>query len=161
MKKTILIDVEKCTGCMMCTMACSLAKTDTFNPARARIGIVNWENKGLIVPVLCQHCEEPVCVVCCPVDAMSKTETTGLVEINRETCINCKICRQVCPFGGPSLASVTGEVVLCDHCGGNPACVDVCPTDALKYVVADSSITLRRHDAMGEIRKSIVALGGA
>ena len=158
MRKTILIDYDKCTGCLMCAMACSFNKTSTFNPARARIGIVNWEEKALIVPIMCQHCEEPVCVACCPVDAMSKDEETGLVEIDRQACINCKICRQVCPFGGPSLDPIAREVVLCDYCGGNPACVAVCSSDALQYVTADRGTVMRRRQAMGEIRTSIVAL---
>ena len=158
MRKTILIDFDKCTGCMMCTMACSLAKTESFNPARSRIGIVNWETNGLIVPVMCQHCEEPVCMFSCPVDAISKDENNGLVRIDRQTCINCKICRQVCPYGGPSWDPIAREVVLCDHCEGKPACVDVCPCDVLKYVEVDKDNVSIRLRGMTEIRKSIIAL---
>ncbi len=159
MKKTILIDFDKCTGCMMCTMACSLAKTESFNPARSRIGIINWEKDGLIVPIMCQHCEEPVCMFSCPTDAMSKDGNNGLVRIDRQTCINCKICRQVCPYGGPSLDPITREVVLCDHCEGKPACVDVCPCDVLKYVEMDDNNIPIRLRGMTEIRKSVISIG--
>ena len=158
MRNIIVIDNNKCTGCSICALACSFDKTNTFNPARSRIRIVNWEEQGKIVPIMCQHCEEPVCVACCPVDAMSRNEETGIVEIDRQTCIDCNICRKICPFGGPSLDPISGEVVLCDYCGGNPACVAVCSSDALQYVTADRGTVMRRRQAMGEIRTSIVAL---
>lgn len=158
MRNILLIDGDKCTGCSMCVLACSFGKTDTFNPARSRIRLVNWEEQGKIVPVVCQQCEEPVCMACCPVDAISRNEETGLIEINRQVCINCKICREVCPFGGPLLDPVSGDVVLCDLCGGNPACVEVCPTSALQYVRADRDNAKRRLAVMGKIRESIVAL---
>jgi Fe-S-cluster-containing dehydrogenase component len=159
-KKTILINHNECTGCMMCAMACSLEKTNIFNPASSRIRIANWEEKGVIVPIMCQHCAEPVCMPCCPVDAISKNPKTELVEIDSETCTNCKICRKVCPYGGPSFDCIRKQVVMCDHCGGHPACVDVCPTEALHYCEVDRHNEVIRFRGMGQIRKSIVDLGG-
>ena len=161
MGNVLLIDGNKCTGCSMCVLVCSFSKTKTFNPARSRIRIVNWEEQGEIVPVVCQQCEEPVCMACCPVDAISKNEETGLVEINRQVCINCSICRKVCPFGGPLLDPVSGEVVICDRCGGNPACVEVCPIGVLQYVKADRNSARRKLGVMGKIRESIVGLSKA
>ena len=158
MKQFILIDHCKCTGCDMCGMACSFSKTNVFNLASSRIKIIRREESGLTMPMMCQHCAEPVCVACCPLEAMSKDEHTGLVDINRQTCNNCKICRMVCPFGGPSLEPIAGEVVICDHCGGDPACVNICPTGALQYVPSYKHNTIGRRKAMGEIRKLIVAL---
>ncbi len=157
MKNLLLIDGDKCTGCSMCVLACSFTKTNSFNPARSRIRLINQEEEGEIVPVLCQQCEEPVCMACCPVDAISRNDGTGLVEIDRQACINCRICREVCPFGGPSFDPVSKEVVICDRCGGNPACVEVCPTGALQYVTADRKGTTAKLRVMGEARKSIVA----
>ena len=159
MRNIIVIDNNKCAGCSICALACSFDKTNTFNPARSRIRIVNWEEQGKIVPIMCQHCEEPVCVACCPADAMSRNEETGIVEIDRQTCIDCNICRKICPVGGPSLDPISGEVVLCDLCGGKPACVEACPTGALQYVRADRDSIPKRLETKGEIRESIVALG--
>ena len=161
MRKMLLIDYELCTGCRMCVMACSFTKTNTFNPARSRIGIVKWEEEALRIPIMCQHCEEAPCIACCPVDAISKNEETGLVEINSQVCIGCKMCMMICPFGGPSYEPVEKRVVNCDLCGGNPACVEVCPTEALQYVKADRTAAIRRRGAMERLKKSITALGRA
>jgi carbon-monoxide dehydrogenase iron sulfur subunit len=161
MRRVILINYKKCTGCMICAIACSFKKTNTFNPARSRIKVVSQEEKGMSIPILCQHCEEPVCMACCPADAMSKDGKTGLVEIDRKVCINCKICRKVCPFGGPSLDANEKEVVICDHCGGSPVCVSACPNETLKYAEADGNHIMERRRGMGEIRKFIVNLGEA
>ena len=161
MKRKIFVHSERCTGCMICMMACCFRKSNTFNPARSRIRIINWEEKGAIVPILCQHCEEPVCLPCCPVEAISKDVETGLVEINRDICINCNMCRKACPFGGPSLDPVAEEVVICDLCKGDPACVSTCPTAALEYTEVDSSSLVNRRKGMGEIRKTVLKLEGA
>ncbi len=161
MRKMLLIDPDKCTGCRMCVMACSLNKTDTFNPVRSRISIAKWEEEGIMMPIMCQHCEEPPCMTACPIDAIHKNEETGTVWIDHQVCIGCKMCMMVCPFGGPSFDPVEKEVVSCDLCGGNPQCADVCPTDALQYVRADRSAAIRRRGAMEKIRKSITALAGA
>jgi Fe-S-cluster-containing dehydrogenase component len=160
MRKCISVDFGKCTGCRLCALACSLIKTGTCNPVRSRIRIADWKEKGLIVPVICQDCEEPVCMVCCPVEAISRNPETGSVDINREICTNCKICIKVCPFGGPIFDPVAKEVILCDHCGGDPACVDVCTRGALDYSRVDSDGVTKRYRGMGEMRKSIISLGG-
>ncbi len=31
----------------------------------------------------------------------------------------------------------TGKVIKCDLCGGQPACAEACPTDAITYVDSD------------------------
>lgn len=158
MGNMLFVDYDKCTGCRMCVMACSLNKTGTFNPVRARISIVKWEEEGIMAPVMCQHCEEPFCVACCPVDAISKNEESGAIEINSQVCVGCKMCMMICPFGGPSFDPVERKVVNCDLCDGNPACVEVCPTDALQYIRASRSAAIRRRGAMEKMRKAIVAL---
>ncbi len=156
--KKILVNPDRCTGCMMCAMACSQKKTDAFNPARSRVRIVNWEERGRIIPILCQHCEEPVCVPTCPVGAMSKEPGSGVVEIDRKACIDCSVCRKVCPFGAPSLDPGDGQVVLCDLCGGTPECVAVCSTGALEFADLEENRIADRRRGMGEIRKAVLDL---
>jgi len=156
MHKKIIIDHSKCTGCFMCGQACSLVKTGTFNPAAARIRIVDWEDSGVTVPIVCQHCAEPVCLPACPQEAISKDLQTGIVSIDSEQCINCTICRNVCPYAGPVFSPIEKQVVLCDHCGGEPTCVSVCPTGALRYVECEIGDERDRLSAMGEIRKTLI-----
>lgn len=155
MAKKIVIDTDKCTGCYMCGQACSLVKTGTFNPAAARIRVVDWEESGVTVPVVCQHCKEPVCLPACPEGAISKDSQTGVVHIDKDLCVNCAVCRQVCPYAGPVYSFSEGQVVLCDHCGGDPVCVNVCPTGALQYRELNDAEE-ERLAGIGEVRKTLI-----
>ena len=156
MPKTIIIDHDKCTGCLMCAQACSLVKTGTFNPAAARIRIVDWEESGATDPIVCQHCAEPVCIPACPESAISKDPAGGIVRIDPEACINCATCRKICPYAGPVYSAIEKRVVLCDHCGGEPTCVSVCPTGALQYEEYEPGETGARLRAIGEIRSTVI-----
>ena len=158
MRKMLLIDPDKCTGCRMCVLACSFNKTNTFNPTRSRISIAKWDEEGIMVPIMCQHCEDPPCMAACPIDAISKDEETGTVLINQAICIGCRMCMMVCPFGGPLFDPVERKVVSCDLCDGDPQCVSICPTEALRYVRADRSAAIRRREAMEKVMKAINAL---
>lgn len=155
MPKTIIIDKDKCTGCLMCAQVCSLVKTGTFNPAASRIRIVDWEASGITNPLVCQHCAEPVCLPACPEGAISKDPGSGLVRIDPEACVNCSVCRRLCPYAGPVYSSVEQRVVLCDHCGGEPACVGACPTGALEYAEYQPGRPGARLQAMAEIRSTV------
>ena len=160
MHKSILVNYTKCTGCRLCALVCSLMKTGTCNPVRARIRIADWKEKGLIVPIVCQDCEEPICIACCPVSAIARNHETGAVQIRTDICNSCKTCLKVCPYGGPVFDPVMKEVVMCDHCDGNPACVGVCPTAAITYAGLKGKKARMRLEGMTEIRKSMVSLGG-
>jgi Fe-S-cluster-containing hydrogenase component 2 len=48
-------------------------------------------------------------------------------------------CLQACPFGTVNYSQVTGKVVKCDLCGGDPQCVAACLTAAITYVDADQT----------------------
>ena len=160
MSKTVIVDHDKCTGCLMCAQACSLVKTGTFTPAASRIRIVDWEDSGITNPIVCQHCSEPVCLPACPEGAIGKDPRSGIVSIDSALCINCTVCRKVCPYAGPVFSSVEKQVVLCDLCGGEPTCVGVCPTGALQYLEYKPGEVGGRLAAMGEIRSTVMKKGG-
>ena len=156
MNRKIIIDHTKCTGCYICGQVCSLVKTGTFNPAASRIRLVDWENTGETVPIVCQHCAEPVCLPSCPEGAISRDVETGVVSIDPDRCTNCFMCKKVCPYGGPTFSAPEKRIVLCDLCGGEPACVIVCPTEALSYQEHDLQDPGQRLTAMEKTRETLL-----
>lgn len=50
-----------------------------------------------------------------------------------ETCIGCGVCADACPFGMVAFRGDDGPPLICDLCGGEPACVGRCATGAIVY----------------------------
>ena len=133
MKQTWKIDPDKCSGCRTCEVACSLFHQGEVNSDKSRIRIVKWEEKGIDVPVVCQHCEVPVCMENCPTGALRKGEETECVVYHPEACIGCKLCVLTCPLGGIT-QGLDGAMLKCDLCGGEPQCAAFCITGAIEYL---------------------------
>ena len=72
----------------------------------------------------------------CPVDSIKLDPATGAKVVHDDTCVGCKVRTIACPFGTVNYVVETGKVAKCDLCGGDPACVKACPTDAITYVDA-------------------------
>lgn len=89
----------------------------------------------------CMHCADPSCVSVCPVSAMTKSATTGIVNHNPDACIGCRYCVLSCPFGVPKYDydDPFGKIGKCELCSHRlaesklPACADVCPTGATLF----------------------------
>ncbi|KUO43274.1 MAG: hypothetical protein APU95_03190 [Hadesarchaea archaeon YNP_N21] len=124
---------EKCTGCGICELACSMVKENTCSPARALIKVQTWLKEGFSIPLPCRQCEIAFCEQACPVGAITRDPKTGAWVVNPETCIGCGECVEACPFGSIYLSAERGLAVKCDLCGGNPKCVELCPTKAILY----------------------------
>ena len=139
MQKSLLLNAEKCTGCLQCEMACSYEHEGIFNPVKSSIKVFNFHDEGRFVPYTCTQCDEAWCMTACPVDAITLDAITGAKVVNDSTCVGCKVCTIACPFGTINYNSSTGKVTKCDLCGGDPQCVDACPTGAITYVEADAT----------------------
>ena len=143
MKMTLLTDIDLCTGCMACEVACKQEHNLPVGPKWMKVVQVGPKEIGgrLVmdfVPMHCKHCENPPCIEACPVDAISK-RNDGIVIFNEELCIGCKECIEACPFGAPQYNPEKGVIQACNLCyervdqGLTPTCVQNCPTQALVF----------------------------
>lgn len=91
--------------------------------------------KSFFVPKLCNHCTDAPCVQSCPVGA-TFASPEGVVLVDSTYCIGCSYCMQACAYGARFMNPVTKVADKCTFCyhrtsiGLQPACVEVCPTDA-------------------------------
>jgi len=145
MEKTIYLDVDRCSGCGACVVAC-MDQNDIFpekgQPAFRRIYQVEdgqYPDASIrYVSIACLHCEDSPCVIACPTGAIKKDKKTKAVIVNRDLCIGCHSCALACPFGVPRYDS-EDKMQKCNLCaervefGLQPACVKVCPVQALRF----------------------------
>jgi Fe-S-cluster-containing dehydrogenase component len=135
------VDQRLCVTCNACVIAC---KNENRVPdGEARCWTVQEERGTFPLLALatrserCNHCENAPCVSACPTGA-SYVEPGGLVEVDAQKCIGCKACIVACPYEARYLHP-DGYVDKCSFCihrvraGKEPACVAVCPTEALAF----------------------------
>jgi len=154
MPKMLMIHPEKCTGCKRCELACAVAHGGVRRSGASRVHTFTWKREGAVprfsIPMMCRQCTEAACVKVCPTHAMHHSETVpNLVELDQDTCIGCKLCVQVCPFGNVHYDSVGKVIAKCDTCAGAPNCAARCPNGALEFV-DDESQTEQRERATAE-----------
>ncbi|MGQ9630403.1 MAG: 4Fe-4S dicluster domain-containing protein [bacterium] len=152
--KMLAVYPEKCTGCMMCELACSMKKTGAFNPAESRIHAFIFPEEFHYIPLACFQCEDPPCQRACPTRAISKSPTTGIVEIDDGNCIGCKMCVLACPFGTMGFSSEAGVAVKCDLCDGEPECAKFCAPRALELKEAEVSMLSREREFAERIQRA-------
>ena len=151
--KIVTVNPAKCVGCRLCELACSLKNTGEFNPARARIQVIGFE-EVFSLPITCFQCEKPYCAEVCPSGAITRDEATGVIRVLKERCTGCKVCTLACPFGNIVFSTEAGVAVKCDLCDGNPECVAFCPPKALEFKEADTAM-IRKKIALSEKLKGI------
>ncbi len=135
----MVIDLNKCIGCHSCSIAC---KAENEVPPAVFRSWVKIAEKGsypaarsLALPVLCNNCENAVCVKVCPVKASYKRDD-GIVMIDPHKCVGCKYCMAACPYQVRHLNPLRRYVQKCYFCyqrvdaGLKPACVETCPAGA-------------------------------
>ncbi|MBI4286384.1 MAG: 4Fe-4S dicluster domain-containing protein [Chloroflexi bacterium] len=150
--KMITIDQDKCSGCRLCELACSLEHCGEFNPAESRVRVVGY-NEPFSTPSLCLQCSKPYCMAVCPSDAITREADTGIVRVSRELCTGCKMCITACPFGSMSYYSKEGVAVKCDTCDDKPECVDICPTGALTFKEAATAMLFKQRALADKFRE--------
>lgn len=154
----LIIDNHKCIRCGNCVDACEGVHED----GQARLSLTGINFYNLLAPNSCWQCEDPLCMLDCPPDAIVR-DPSGEVWI-KSNCIGCGNCESNCPYGNifmvhPKRTSRWGWLgslfglenggkedegatvaVKCDLCrdlGNDPACVRSCPTAAAIRLTPD------------------------
>jgi Fe-S-cluster-containing dehydrogenase component len=137
-RKFVSADPDKCVGCQVCEYACSLSKDKVFNPLKSGIRVVRM-NQITNMAVTCRLCEEPACVAACPRDALTQSEETGLISVDKDKCNGCGWCIEACDYGAIMVHPDKKIVYVCDLCKekGEPQCIKWCPEGALELVTSD------------------------
>ena len=115
-------------------------------------------------PRSCLHCETPACVTVCPTGASYKRAEDGIVLVDEDKCIGCKLCSWACAYGAREYSAVEGVMKKCTLCvdriynehlpeaDRQPACVQACPTKARHF--GDLG------DPESDVSKLVAARGG-
>ena len=101
-KLAMVIDLQRCTACGSCIIACkneNNVQADVFWASRisqttGRFPNVRYE----FIPTLCNHCEKAPCVRGCPTGAMHKI-AGNITMHDPAKCIGCRYCILNCPYG--------------------------------------------------------------
>jgi carbon-monoxide dehydrogenase iron sulfur subunit len=136
MLRMVSVDAERCDGCRLCELTCSLQKLAEFDPKSARIQ-VRFEPEGKCVPLVCTQCKDAWCIEACPSAAIARDPLSGIVRISDGECVLCGDCVSACPYGAVRWPREDEPPVKCDDCGGEPACVPICPVGALAYATLE------------------------
>ena len=118
----------------------------------------------ITTPVTCQQCEDALCVMMCPAEALSRRDADGTVIADADRCIGCRTCVEVCPIGAPAVDPRLGTSQKCTLCDGDPACVTVCAERALTFTGVEEESLYRRRAAVEtyvEHLASIAQAGGS
>jgi len=128
----IVCNPEKCTGCRICEFACSAAKTGKFQQELSRIRVAQ-PAPATVLSIACRFCENAPCISACPRDALSMSEDTSTLKLDKARCTGCGWCIEACDFGAIMIDRNTKSVIVCDLCPDSPepCCVAMCPKDAL------------------------------
>ncbi|GAB4191663.1 MAG: 4Fe-4S dicluster domain-containing protein [Thalassobaculales bacterium] len=161
----LVIDLDSCVGCHACAVNCKewnagglsapLAEDQPYGPDPSGV----WFNrihafeavaddgaaKTVHFPKSCLHCADAPCVTVCPTGASYKRAEDGIVLVNPDTCIGCKLCSWACPYGAREYDEQAGVMKKCTLCVDRiynealpedmrvPACVSTCPTGARHF----------------------------
>ena len=140
----IVHDVQKCVGCGVCGLMCSLSREGEQGPALSRSEVVRDPFNYDFAFNVCQQCPSPSCYFACPLKdtALCIDEVTGVKYVNEDACDGCGKCIAACPLDPKRIRLHPEKNVVfnCDLCRGReegPICVEYCTMDALTLVAKD------------------------
>jgi molybdopterin-containing oxidoreductase family iron-sulfur binding subunit len=113
MRYGMAIDLDRCTGCGACSIACAVENNVPATPSGTddRKGLTLLrvhpaangkdfpEGRTAFIPVSCQHCgHETPCVAVCPQNAVDVDRENGIVSQIPARCLGCRYCMAACPY---------------------------------------------------------------
>jgi len=122
----LVVNPERCTGCNSCVLACSFAHAKEYAFEKARVRTSRDAEYADARPRVCVQCAEAPCLAACPTGALSRTAETGAIAVDSDLCTGCGLCRAACPYDGIHWDATSKRPLICDLCGGEPECVQVC-----------------------------------
>lgn len=135
-----VIDHTRCIGCHACTTACKSENVVPIGVTRTYVKHVDvgvWPQVRRAHQVTrCNQCAHAPCATACPTAAMFK-RADGIVDFDKSICIGCKACMAACPYDAIFINPEDHSAEKCNFCahridvGLEPACVVVCPTQAI------------------------------
>ena len=115
---------EKCTGCHLCEMVCSLFHLQVINPSKSAIRILKDDlGTDLHTPMVCRQCKK---IKCLENEGVDETLEMAKFIWNKERA-------ETCPFDGLTVFEETAY--HCVLCRGEPQCVSVCTNGAITIKV--------------------------
>ena len=154
----MVIDMRKCDGCKKCTVACQETHHLPANFEWIKVfQVKDKQGSEYFMPRPCFQCENAPCLRVCPVAATYRAKD-GVVLVDQDRCIGCRMCMAACPYGARYFNYVdppvpdkpyakptpefpvsqqkgtVGKCMFCVHYtdGGKlPACVEACNMLAL------------------------------
>jgi len=116
---------EKCSGCGVCKLACSIRNFEEVTPSKAVLRIeALFPEPGRYHIHFCDQCGE--CALSCPTEAIELID--GIYQINDDKCIGCLACIEACPHGVMIIKNKDDIPAKCILCG---ECALVCPREAI------------------------------
>ena len=163
-KLGLVIDLDICVGCHACAVSCKewntgggagpLSDLDPYGAAPDGVWFnrihafemgEDGDGRTVYFPKSCLHCEDAACVTVCPTGASFKREEDGIVLVDEDLCIGCKLCSWACPYGAREFDDAVGVMRKCTLCVDRiynetldpadrvPACVSTCPVSARHF----------------------------
>lgn len=140
------VDLSRCLGCNGCVIACKQWHGLSPGPVKW-MRLYQWEKGSFpntrihFLPIMCYHCEVPVCAKACPEGAIHKEDKYGAVLVDASKCRGTRRCWKACPYGSPQFEDDRAGVGMskCNMCidrldrGLKPICVLSCSMRALEF----------------------------
>ena len=160
------IDLNTCTGCGACTIACTaennvpvVGKGEVlrahemhwlridryFATFRDDSGNDDLDNLNVVfMPMICQHCDNAPCENVCPVNATNHS-SEGLNQMTYNRCIGTRYCANNCPFKVRRFnwADYTGADSFADNQKGIVDDTVLMMNDDLSRMVLNPDVTVR------------------